>query len=234
MSFVLEFKNITKDYVTEGGITQKVLKNISFGVKKSEFLSIMGPSGSGKTTCMNIIGCLDYPTSGQYLLNGQDVSKLTSDDLAMIRNETLGFVFQNFNLLGKRNLIDNVALPLVYRGIKEKTRVEIAKEYLSKVKLKGYENYLPGQLSGGMKQRVAIARALIGEPKIILADEPTGNLDTKTGYEILELFAELNEKLGITIIMITHEPDIAAKSKRCIHIKDGVIEKDEIFKRGEK
>ncbi len=194
----------------------------------------MGPSGSGKTTCMNIIGCLDYPTSGQYLLNGQDVSKLSSDDLATIRNETLGFVFQNFNLLGKRNLVDNVALPLVYRGVKEKIRVEIAKEYLSKVKLKGYENYLPGQLSGGMKQRVAIARALIVEPKIILADEPTGNLDTKTGYEILELFAELNEKLGITIVMITHEPDIAAKTKRCIHIKDGVIEKDEILKNGEK
>jgi putative ABC transport system ATP-binding protein len=183
---------------------------------------------------MNIIGCLDYPTSGQYLLNGQDVSKLSSDDLATIRNETLGFVFQNFNLLGKRNLVDNVALPLVYRGVKEKIRVEIAKEYLSKVKLKGYENYLPGQLSGGMKQRVAIARALIVEPKIILADEPTGNLDTKTGYEILELFAELNEKLGITIVMITHEPDIAAKTKRCIHIKDGVIEKDEILKNGEK
>lgn len=234
MSFVLEFKNITKDYVTEGGITQKVLRNISFGVKKGEFLSIMGPSGSGKTTCMNIIGCLDYPTSGQYLLNGQDVSKLSADDLAIIRNETLGFVFQNFNLLGKRNLIDNVALPLVYLGVKEKIRVEIAKEYLSKVKLKGYENYLPGQLSGGMKQRVAIARALIGEPKIILADEPTGNLDTKTGYEILELFAELNEKLGITIVMITHEPDIAAKSKRCIHIKDGIIEKDEILKKGDK
>ena len=202
------------------------MKGISFTIKEGEFLSIMGPSGSGKSTCMNIIGCLDLATSGQYILNGKDVSNLNSDQLSEVRNQMLGFVFQNYNLLSKRNLIDNVALPLVYRGIDKKEREEKAVEFLKKVKLQGYEKYYPTQLSGGMKQRVAIARALIGNPKIILADEATGNLDTKTSYEIMDLFKELNCNDNITIIMITHELDIAKMTSRCIKIRDGEIEEN--------
>ena len=226
MTFVLEFKNITKEYEIEGGETQQVLKGVNFAVKPGEFVSIVGPSGSGKSTCMNIIGCLDLPTNGQYFLNAQDVSLLTRDALATLRNETLGFVFQNFNLLGKRNLIDNVSMPLVYRGVEKSERKDKAYEILEKVKLKGYEKYYPTQLSGGMKQRVAIARALIGNPKIILADEPTGNLDTKTSYEILDLFKELNKNLGITVVMVTHEHDIAMMTQRSICVRDGLVEYD--------
>jgi len=227
MTKVIELKNIKKNYITGDNIIESVLKNISFSVEHGEFLSIMGPSGSGKSTCMNIIGCLDQATSGSYYLSGKDVSKMTSDQLAYIRNKTIGFVFQSFNLLAKRNLIDNVAMPLIYRGIKKKNREETAVEFLSKVNLKGYENYLPTQLSGGMKQRVAIARALAGAPEIILADEPTGNLDSKTSFGILELFKQLNIMTNITVIMITHESEIAATTKRTIYIKDGKIEHDE-------
>lgn len=222
---VITFKDITKDYIT-GGITQSVLHGISFDIHEGELLSITGPSGSGKSTCMNIVGCLDSPTTGEYYLNDKDVSKMTSSELATARNKTLGFVFQNFNLLSKRNLIDNVSLPLVYRGIHQTEREEKAYELLKKVKLEGYEKYLPTQLSGGMKQRVAIARALVGEPKVILADEPTGNLDTKTSYEILDLFTELNSNTNITVIMITHEQDIAKMTNRTIQIRDGIIEFD--------
>ncbi|MBW1616648.1 MAG: ABC transporter ATP-binding protein [Deltaproteobacteria bacterium] len=226
MTSVIELKNINKNYMTGEDITEKVLKNISFSVKRGEFLSIMGPSGSGKSTCMNIIGCLDSATSGSYYLSGKDVFKMTSNELAYIRNKTIGFVFQGFNLLAKRNLIDNVSMPLVYRGVKKKERQEIATEFLSKVNLKGYEKYLPTQLSGGMKQRVAIARAIASSPEIILADEPTGNLDSKTSFEILKLFQELNSTMGITIIMITHEAEIAETTNRTIYIKDGKIEYD--------
>jgi putative ABC transport system ATP-binding protein len=226
MTSVIELKNINKNYMTGEDITEKVLKNISFSVERGEFLSIMGPSGSGKSTCMNIIGCLDSATSGSYYLSGKDVFKMTSNELAYIRNKTIGFVFQGFNLLAKRNLIDNVSMPLVYRGVKKKERQEIATEFLSKVNLKGYEKYLPTQLSGGMKQRVAIARAIASSPEIILADEPTGNLDSKTSFEILKLFQELNSTMGITIIMITHEAEIAETTNRTIYIKDGKIEYD--------
>ncbi|MBW1649713.1 MAG: ABC transporter ATP-binding protein [Deltaproteobacteria bacterium] len=226
MANVIEFKNINKNYVIGEDIIERVLKDISFFVEYGEFLSIMGPSGSGKSTCMNIIGCLDSATSGSYYLSGKDVFKMTSDQLAYIRNKTIGFVFQSFNLLAKRNLIDNVSMPLVYRGIKKKEREEIAVEFLSKVNLKGYEKYLPTQLSGGMKQRVAIARALAASPEIILADEPTGNLDSKTSFEILKLFQELNSTTNITVIMITHEAEIAEMTNRTIYIKDGKIEYD--------
>ncbi len=226
MAKVIELKNINKDYMTGEDITEKVLKNISFSVESGEFLSIMGPSGSGKSTCMNIIGCLDSATSGSYYLSGKDVFKMTSNELAYIRNKTIGFVFQGFNLLAKRNLIDNVSMPLVYRGVKKKERQEIATEFLSKVNLKGYEKYLPTQLSGGMKQRVAIARAIASSPEIILADEPTGNLDSKTSFEILKLFQELNSTMGITVIMITHEAEIAETTNRTVYIKDGKIEYD--------
>ncbi len=226
MSKIIQFQNISKEYLLPSGAVEKILKNLNFEVAAGEFMAIMGPSGSGKSTCMNIIGCLDLATSGTYILDGRDVSHLSSNELAHIRNQTLGFVFQNYNLLARRNLLDNVSLPLVYRGIPKKERHEKAAELLAKVNLKGYENYYPTQLSGGMKQRVAIARALVGDPKIILADEATGNLDTKTSYEVMDLFAELNQKSQITVIMITHEVDIANKTRRCIKIRDGLIEFD--------
>jgi len=220
---VIEFKNIKKEYILSENLKQEVLKGLSFSIKQGEFLSIMGPSGSGKSTTMNILGCLDTCTSGEYLLNNKNVSHMKMKDFAVIRNEFFGFVFQSFNLLAKRNLIDNVAMPLVYRGELKESRNEKAIEMLKRVGLGDYLNYVPGQLSGGMKQRVAVARALVGNPKVILADEPTGNLDTKTGDEILAFFKELNEQMGITIIMITHEPEIASYTDRCIYIKDGLI-----------
>ncbi len=222
---VIELSGIKKSFVTGVGIIP-VLKGISFKIYKGEFVAVMGPSGSGKSTCMNIVGCLDSATSGKFILDGKDVSAKTSDELAEIRNKKLGFVFQNFNLLGKRNLIDNVSLPLVYRGISKSARDEKAKKLLDRVGLKGFETYVPNQLSGGMKQRVAIARALVGDPEVILADEPTGNLDSKTSEEILELFKELNKKMNITIIMITHEEELARETSRIINIKDGMISYD--------
>ena len=230
MNPLVQFKNITKEYKTGGRFVQKVLKGISFEINKGDFISIMGPSGSGKSTCMNILGCLDQPTAGDFFLENKNISKLKKNELASLRNKTLGFVFQNFNLLAKRNLIDNVALPLVYRGLSNKIRKEKAISLLHKVNLKNFEKYFPPQLSGGMKQRVAIARALIGDPKIILADEPTGNLDTKTSHEIIKLFQDLNKNLGITIIMITHEADIASFGEKILYLRDGIIEKIEILK----
>ncbi|MDR1691634.1 MAG: ABC transporter ATP-binding protein [Rickettsiales bacterium] len=222
---VIELDNIKKSFITGVGEIE-VLKGISFKIHKSEFVSVMGPSGSGKSTCMNIVGCLDNATSGKYILDGKDVSEKTSNELADIRNRKLGFVFQNFNLLGKRNLVDNVALPLIYRGVSKRERNEKAIQILEKVGLKGFETYVPNQLSGGMKQRVAIARALIGDPEVILADEPTGNLDSKTTAEIMDLFEELNSNLKITIVMITHEEDLAKRTKRIINIKDGKVSYD--------
>lgn len=223
---VISLQKINKSFPIESGGEQHVLFDVSFDVYGGEFVSIMGPSGSGKSTCMNIVGALDTPTSGTYKLYGNNITHMTADELAMARNEYIGFVFQNFNLLAKRSVLDNVMLPLMYRGISPAQRIIRAREMLKSVGLENFETYLPPQLSGGMRQRVAIARALAGQPKLILADEPTGNLDSKMGTEILEMFKKLNKEMGITIIMITHEFDIAKYTKRLIHIRDGKITHD--------
>ena len=223
---IISLKNINKSFPLELGGEQQVLFDINFTVKSGEFVAIMGPSGSGKSTCMNIIGALDTPSSGVYELYGRDVTGLTPDELATVRNEHIGFVFQQFNLLPKRSVLNNVMLPLMYRGLPMDERVRRAREMLRRVGLENFESYLPTQLSGGMKQRVAIARALAGEPKLILADEPTGALDSKMGNEILQFFKELNKDLGITIVMITHEFDIAKYADRLVHIRDGKINYD--------
>ena len=230
---VISMDKICKSFPLEIGGIQQVLYDISFNVRAGEFISIMGPSGSGKSTCMNIIGALDNATSGTYKLYGRDISTMTADELATIRNEYIGFVFQNFNLLPKRNILDNVMLPLMYRGLSIDERIRRAREMLKLVGLEKFETYLPTQLSGGMKQRVAIARALAGDPKIILADEPTGALDSQMGNEILQFFKKLNKDLGITIVMITHEFGIAKYSERLIHIYDGRITYDGKIPRSE-
>ncbi|MDR3208793.1 MAG: ABC transporter ATP-binding protein [Rickettsiales bacterium] len=226
MKNVIRFNKICKDFPIEMGGSQRVLTDITFTVNEGEFVSIMGPSGSGKSTCMNIIGALDTPTSGTYELYGNDATHMTSDELATARNEYIGFVFQNFNLLTRRNVLDNVMLPLMYRGMTTDERERRARHFLKQVELEKFETYLPTQLSGGMRQRVAIARALAGSPKMILADEPTGNLDSKMGNDILKMLQELNKKQGITVVMITHEFDIAKHTNRLIHIKDGQITYD--------
>ncbi len=223
---VIELKKVCKDFTLYGGAKQRVLYDIDLKIDVGEFVSIMGPSGSGKSTCMNIIGALDVATSGDYLLYGKSVQGLSPDELATARNEYIGFVFQNFNLLPKRSVLDNVMLPLMYRGLPEDEREHRAMKMLKAVRLEGFERYLPTQLSGGMKQRVAIARALAGDPKLILADEPTGNLDSKTGYEILNMFKQLNEDMGITVVMVTHEFDIAKYTRRLVRIRDGKIDYD--------
>ena len=223
---IIALKNINKSFPLELGGEQQVLFDINFTIKSGEFVAIMGPSGSGKSTCMNIIGALDIPTSGIYELYDKDVTGLTPDELAIIRNEYIGFVFQQFNLLSKRSVLDNVMLPLMYRGLPMEERINRAREMLKRVGLENFESYLPTQLSGGMKQRVAIARALAGSPKLILADEPTGALDSKMGNEILKFFKQLNQEMGITIVMITHEFDIAKYANRLIHIRDGKINYD--------
>ncbi len=223
---VISMHKICKSFPMEMGGEQQVLFDNTFDIYSGEFVSIMGPSGSGKSTCMNIIGALDTATSGTYKLYGTDITTMLPDELAVVRNEYIGFVFQQFNLLPKRNVLDNVMLPLMYRGLPMAKRVQSAREMLKLVGLENFETYLPTQLSGGMKQRVAIARALAGNPKLILADEPTGALDSKMGNEILQFFKKLNRDLGITIIMITHEFDIAMYSDRLIHIYDGHITYD--------
>ena len=223
---IISMQDICKGFPVELGGVQQVLFDINFDVHAHEFVAIMGPSGSGKSTCMNIIGALDTPTSGVYELYGRDITNMTADELAIVRNEYIGFVFQQFNLLPKRTVLDNVMLPLMYRGQPMSERVRRAREMLARVGLENFETYLPNQLSGGMKQRVAIARALAGNPKLILADEPTGALDSKMGNEILKFFKELNQDLGITIVMITHEFDIAKYADRLIHIRDGRINYD--------
>ena len=220
---IISMKKICKSFPLEIGGEQQVLFDVSFTINSGEFVAIMGPSGSGKSTCMNIIGALDSATSGVYELYGKDITTLLPDELAKIRNEYIGFVFQNFNLLPKRNILDNVMLPLMYRGLPMAERLERAREMLKLVNLENFETYLPTQLSGGMKQRVAIARALAGNPKLILADEPTGALDSKMGNEILRFFKKLNKELGITIVMITHEFEIARYANRVIHVYDGHI-----------
>lgn len=223
---VISMQDICKSFPLEMGGEQQVLFDINFDIRVGEFVAIMGPSGSGKSTCMNIIGALDTPTSGTYELYGKDITNMTPDELATVRNEYIGFVFQQFNLLPKRSILDNVMLPLMYRGLPMGERIRRAREMLKRVGLEKFESYLPTQLSGGMKQRVAIARALAGDPKLILADEPTGALDSKMGNEILKFFKELNRDMGITIVMITHEFDIAKYADRLIHIRDGRINYD--------
>lgn len=223
---IISMQDVCKSFPVELGGEQQVLFDINININAGEFVAIMGPSGSGKSTCMNIIGALDSATSGVYELYGRDITTMNDDELARIRNEFIGFVFQNFNLLPKRNVLDNVMLPLMYRGLVMEDRIRRAREMLKLVGLENFETYLPTQLSGGMKQRVAIARALAGNPKLILADEPTGALDSKMGNEILRFFNKLNKEFGITIIMITHEFEIASYANRIIHIYDGHIAYD--------
>ena len=223
---IIMLNKVNKSFPLAIGGTQQVLFDISFTIKNGEFVAIMGPSGSGKSTCMNIIGALDSATSGTYELYNKDITTMSADDLATVRNEYIGFVFQNFNLLSKRNVLDNVMLPLMYRGLVMNDRIRRAHEMLHLVGLEKFETYYPTQLSGGMKQRVAIARALAGNPKLVLADEPTGSLDSKMGNEILKFFEKLNKDLGITIIMITHEFEIAQYARRIIHIFDGRVTYD--------
>lgn len=215
-----------KRFFQVGSEKVEALKGIDLSVEKGEFLSIMGPSGSGKTTLMNIIGCLDTPSSGSYYLNNKLVNDLDDDDLAFIRNREIGFVFQSFHLLAKNSALNNVLLPLKYAGINQDEAHVLAKNVLDKVGLSDRLNHAPSELSGGQQQRVAIARALVNKPSIIFADEPTGNLDSQTGDDVMNLFKELNDQ-GQTIILITHEEDIARQSKRIINIKDGLIESDQ-------
>lgn len=218
---ILNLQNIFKDY-QQDKLVVPVLKDVSFQVEEGEYVAIMGPSGSGKTTLMNIIGCLDKPTSGTYELAGENVEKLKDKELSDLRLKSIGFVFQSFHLMPRESAAENVALPLSYAGVKKKERKERAKKALERVGLGERVDFKPTQLSGGQKQRVAIARAMVNNPKILLADEPTGALDSKSGAQVMELFEKLNEE-GVTIVMITHDPKIAAHAKRVISIIDGVI-----------
>lgn len=221
---ILELRDICKDYI-QGKEPVRVLKNINLTVEQGDYLAIMGPSGSGKTTLMNLIGCLDIPTSGSYVLDGRDLKDLTDDELAEIRNKYIGFVFQSFYLLPKMDAMDNVALPLLYAGVSLKERRERAAEALKAVGLEERMHFLPNQLSGGQCQRVAIARAMVGKPSLLLADEPTGALDTKAGNQIMDIFRQLSQD-GMTILMITHEPSIAACADKTYHILDGELRTD--------
>ncbi len=223
---IIDIKGITRDFPLGVEII-KVLKGIDLVINKGEYVALMGPSGSGKSTLMNILGCLDTPTAGQYILNSKDVSKMRDDELAEIRNKEIGFVFQTFNLLPRTTALDNVALPMVYAGLKKPDRDIRAKEVLTQVGLGDRMDHKPNQLSGGQRQRVAVARALVNHPSIILADEPTGNLDTKTSIEIMNLFGEIHSN-GNTVILVTHEEDIAAHAHRVIRLRDGLIESDNI------
>jgi putative ABC transport system ATP-binding protein len=223
---LIEVKNVTKVY-SLGDVTVKALDGVSLTIEKGEFVAVMGPSGSGKSTFMNILGCLDKPSSGQFILEGTDVGRLTRDELATISNKQLGFVFQGFNLLPRTSALENVELPMLYNGFPSRDRKEKAMEALKKVGLAGREMHHPNQLSGGQQQRVAIARALVNNAPVILADEPTGNLDTKTSVEIMELFVALNVESKITIILVTHESDIAAYSRRIIRFLDGKVLSDQ-------
>lgn len=218
---ILQLEHIYKDYNQEKFVVP-VLKDVSFSVEEGKYVAIMGPSGSGKSTLMNIIGCLDTPTSGTYFLKGVDISGRSDSEMSKIRNKSIGFVFQNFNLLPKQSAVENVALPLLYSGVPRKERRERAKAALEKVGLEDRLEFKPTQLSGGQKQRVAIARAIVTKPDILLADEPTGALDTASGLQVMELFKQLNQE-GMTVIMITHDPDIAAHAHRVMTIRDGIL-----------
>ncbi|HML37080.1 MAG TPA: ABC transporter ATP-binding protein [Bacillota bacterium] len=224
MGVMIRFEDVCKIY-NMGDNEVRAVDGITLDIREKEMAAIIGQSGSGKTTCMNIIGCLDVPTSGKYYLNGRDVSRLSDDELAEIRNGMLGFIFQQYNLIPKLNVLENVELPLVYKGIHERDRAAIAREVLKRVGLEDKMNNLPSQLSGGQQQRVSIARALAGNPSLILADEPTGALDSRTGQEILEFLQRLNEE-GNTIVLITHDMSVAEKAKRIIRISDGKIVED--------
>jgi len=219
---MIKLRNIHKSYFLAGR-EEPVLKGIDLTVNKGEVVALMGPSGSGKSTMMNIIGMLDRPTSGEYFLNEQNIGELDNDYLADLRNQHLGFVFQQFLLLPRLNALHNVALPLIYRGVSLNDRRALAKDKLSKVGLGDLWHHKPAELSGGQQQRVAIARAIVGDPNILLADEPTGALDTKTGNEIMTLLKQLNEQEGTTIIMVTHDPEVAKQCERIVHLQDGVI-----------
>ncbi len=221
---VIDIENITKHYVM-GEETVHALRGVTLQIRRNEYLAIMGPSGSGKSTLMNMLGCLDTPSSGRYEFNGKNVSEMNGDELAAIRNREIGFVFQTFNLLPRSDSLHNVELPLIYAGIDPETREERAAQTLRDVGLGDRVHHKPNELSGGQRQRVAIARALVNRPSIILADEPTGNLDSKTGEEIMALFENLYQQ-GNTIILVTHEPDIARHARRAVHLRDGVIESD--------
>ena len=223
---MLEIKKVKKIYQM-GKVKVEALRGVSFYIDKGEFVAIMGPSGSGKSTLMHIIGCLDQPTEGNFIIGGKDVSKLNDDRLAEIRNKRIGFVFQQFNLLSRTSVLHNVEIPLIYAGLKSKQRRKLAMQALESVGLGDRVKHKPNEISGGEKQRAAIARALVNNPLIILADEPTGNLDTKIGEEIMKIFDKLHQE-GHTIIMVTHEAEIARHARRIIHLRDGLIEKDEV------
>ena len=225
---MLEIKKIKKIYQM-GIVTVEALRGVSFYIEKGEFVAIMGPSGSGKSTLMHIIGCLDQPTEGSFIIGGKDVSKLNDDKLAEIRNKRIGFVFQQFNLLSRTSILHNVEIPLIYAGLRSKQRKNLAMKALESVGLGDRVKHKPNEISGGEKQRAAIARALVNDPLIILADEPTGNLDTKTGSEIMDIFYQLHQQEH-TVIMVTHEVEVARHARRIIHLRDGLIEKDEIKK----
>ncbi len=221
-SALISLEAIRKSYSLGGNVVH-ALREIDLKIEKGEYTALMGPSGSGKSTLMNIIGCLDSPSQGQYWLNGKEVSRMNDVDLSQVRNQEIGFVFQTFNLLNRLSALDNVALPLVYAGMKSKERLARAEEVLEQVGLKERMHHRPNELSGGQRQRVAVARALVNNPSLLLADEPTGNLDTKTSHEIMALFEEIHQQ-GNTIVLVTHEEDIAAHAKRIVRLRDGLIE----------
>jgi putative ABC transport system ATP-binding protein len=226
MPAILQLDQIRKSYYL-GKQELPVLKGITMEIQRNEYVALMGPSGSGKSTLMNILGCLDSPTSGTYILNGKDVSRMEDNELAAIRNQEIGFVFQQFNLLPRLTAAENVALPLIYSGVNKKDRMERASEVLKKVRLEDRMHHKPNEMSGGQCQRVAIARALINNPAIILADEPTGNLDSKTSYEIMDMLGRIHAD-GNTVIIVTHEEDISGFARRVIRLKDGILESDRI------
>jgi len=227
MSKVIQIEQLKKTYHL-GKVNVEALRGVSFEINTGEFVSIMGPSGSGKSTLMHIIGCLDYPTGGKYFLSGQDVSKLNDNQLALFRNQKIGFVFQEFNLLPKATILRNVELPLTYNNTNSTNKKRLAAQALEEVGLGDRLKHRPNEISGGEKQRVAIARALVNRPSIILADEPTGNLDSKTGQDIMKMIDKLHDE-GNTIILVTHEQEIARYAKRVIHLKDGIIDRDEVI-----